>query len=358
MRILVTGGAGFIGSAVTRQMVAAGRHEILNVDKLTYAANPDNLKEVSSLPNYRFERIDICDAPAIRQAIADFDPDCFIHLAAETHVDRSIDGPGSFITTNVVGTSVLLQAATDHWLGLTPARAKAFRFVHVSTDEVFGSLGPTGHFSETTPYAPNSPYSASKASSDMLVRAWHRTYGLPALVSNCSNNYGPYQFPEKLIPVVILAALEGRPIPVYGKGTNVRDWLYVEDHVSALVAILERGRPGETYAVGGGAELTNLELVRLVCSLMDELIPESPHRPHEQLITFVADRPGHDLRYAIDASKAERELGWRPAMSVAEGMRRTVRWYLENRWWWEAIRARGFKDDRLGLGAPAQAAAD
>lgn len=346
MKILVTGGAGFIGSAVVRQLITETEHEVVNLDKLTYAANLDNVAGVAASPRYAFVRADIRDRAAMDALFSRHRPDAVMHLAAESHVDRSIDGPADFIETNILGTYTLLEAARAYLAGGGP---RHFRFHHVSTDEVYGTLGPDGLFTEETPYAPNSPYSSSKASSDMLVRAWHHTYGLPVVTSNCSNNYGPYQFPEKLIPVVILAALEGRPIPVYGKGENVRDWLYVEDHAAALRRILETGRLGETYNVGGHNELTNIGLVRLLCRLMDELCPDSPYAPHEGLITFVTDRPGHDLRYAIDAGKIERELGWRPSVTVEEGLRRTVRWYLGNRAWWEAIRARGFKGERLGL---------
>ena len=349
MRILVTGGAGFIGSALVRHCLRRPGLDIVNVDKLTYAANLDSLKEVLPSNSYTFERVDITDLRAIARVFSDHRPNAVIHLAAESHVDRSIDGPAAFVETNIIGTYALLEAARPYWEGLRGSDRSQFRFLHVSTDEVFGSLGPSGHFTEATPYAPNSPYSASKAGSDLLVRAWHQTYGLPVLTSNCSNNYGPYQFPEKLIPVVILAALEGRPIPVYGAGTNIRDWLFVEDHVGALLRILERGAPGETYAVGGRNEITNIDLVRMVCRLMDEFLPDSSHCPHEKLITFVTDRPGHDLRYAIDATKLERELGWSASVNVTEGLRRTVRWYLDNKWWWQAIRARGFQDGRLGV---------
>lgn len=348
MRILVTGGAGFIGSAVVRLALRSG-YGVLNVDKLTYASNLDNLKEVLPHANYAFLKADIADRAEMDRALADYKPDAIVHLAAESHVDRSIDGPDAFIEANIVGTYRLLQAARAYWMQLAGAAKERFRFLHISTDEVFGSLGKDGLFSEATPYAPNSPYSATKASSDFLVRAWHHTYGLPTLTSNCSNNYGPYQFPEKLIPVVILSALDGKPIPVYGKGENVRDWLFVEDHAAALLRILEAGRIGETYNVGGRNEARNIDLVRLICRTLDEYLPESPHRSHEKLIAFVADRPGHDLRYAIDASKIERELGWRPSSSIEDGLRKTVAWYLENRWWWEAIRARGFAGERQGL---------
>jgi len=358
MRILVTGGAGFIGSCLIRHCLRHTAHQIVNLDKLTYASDLRSLKEVLPSDRYAFEQGDIADRPFLDGIFAKHEPDAVMHLAAESHVDRSIDGPADFIQTNIVGSYVLLEAARGYYNSLSPDRRARFRFHHISTDEVFGSLSDAGLFTEASPYAPNSPYSASKASSDMLVRAWHHTYGLPVVTSNCSNNYGPYQFPEKLIPVVILAALNGQPIPVYGKGTNIRDWLFVEDHARARVKILEDGRVGETYNVGGRNELKNIDLVRLLCGALDDLLPSSPHRPHENLITFVADRPGHDLRYAIDASKIERELGWRPQTSVEDGVRSTVSWYLENRWWWEPIRERGTSGGRLGLGetAPVRAA--
>ena len=351
MRILVTGGAGFIGSAVIRHCLRNTEHEIVNLDKLTYAANLDNLREVLPHGRYAFEPADICDAGTLARIFQKYDPEAVMHLAAESHVDRSIDGPQAFIDTNIVGTYALLQAARRHYEGLSESRRAAFRFHHVSTDEVFGSLGDEGYFTEATAYAPNSPYSASKAAADMLVRAWHHTYGFPAVTSNCSNNYGPYQFPEKLIPVAILSALDGRPIPVYGAGTNIRDWLYVEDHAAALLAVLTNGKIGHTYNVGGRSELRNIDLVRLICRALDDLLPGSGHRPHEALISFVADRPGHDQRYAIDASKIERELGWRPSVEIEEGIRKTVAWYLENRWWWQAIRKRGHSGERIGLNA-------
>ena len=349
MRILVTGGAGFIGSAVIRHVIAATGHEVVNVDKLTYAASLSSLQSVSRDQRYVFEHADIRDAAAMARVFDRHEPDAVLHLAAESHVDRSIDGPAAFIETNIVGTYVLLEAARDYWERLPVDRKERFRFHHVSTDEVYGSLGTEGLFTEETPYAPNSPYSASKASSDMLVRSWRHTYGLPTVTSNCSNNYGPYQFPEKLIPVVVIAALDGRPIPVYGTGRNVRDWLYVDDHAEALLTVLTRGSVGETYNVGGNNEIANIDLVKQLCEALDELVPESPHRPHADLITFVTDRPGHDLRYAIDATKLSTTLGWTPTVMVAEGLRRTVRWYLENRSWWEAIRARRLMGERLGL---------
>jgi dTDP-glucose 4,6-dehydratase len=341
MKLLVTGGAGFIGSAVVRHAIADG-HEVVNLDALTYAANPANVASVSENPNYAFESADIRDRAGLDRVFARHQPDAVMHLAAESHVDRSIDGPAAFIDTNINGTYTLLEAARAYWGG-----ARDFRFHHISTDEVFGTLGETGCFTETTPYAPNSPYSASKASSDHLVRAWGETYGLPVVVSNCSNNYGPFHFPEKLIPVVILNALAGRPIPVYGRGENVRDWLFVEDHARALLEVVRKGRVGQSYNVGGNAEAKNIEVVRKICALMDELHSEGA--PHDRLITFVTDRPGHDFRYAIDASKIRSELGWQPSVTLDEGLRKTVAWYLENREWWQEIQARGHKLERLGL---------
>ena len=347
MKILVTGGAGFIGSAVIRRAIAQG-HDVLNIDKLTYAANPANLAAVADHSRYAFEQKDICDGDAMRAAFSAFKPDAVMHLAAESHVDRSIDGPKEFIQTNIFGTFSLLEAARAYAAsGDAPAN---FRFHHVSTDEVYGSLGPTGEFTETSPYQPNSPYSASKASSDMLARAWSETFHIPVVVTNCSNNYGPCQFPEKLIPVVIIAALEGREIPIYGKGDNVRDWLHVDDHAEALLLVAERGEIGETYNIGGRAERTNLELVKMICSILDQELPDSLHKPHADLIAFVKDRPGHDARYAINCDKIERELGWTPAHTIEAGMRDTVRWYLDNRDWWQAIRERGFDAERrLGV---------
>jgi dTDP-glucose 4,6-dehydratase len=344
MRILVTGGAGFIGSAVVRRALDDG-HEVVNLDKLTYAANLENLSGYDAREGYAFVKADICDAAAVRATLDRLRPDAVMHLAAESHVDRSIDGPGAFIETNINGTFTLLQEARRYFEGLSGAAKERFRFHHVSTDEVYGTLGAEGLFTEETPYRPNSPYSASKAASDFLVRAWHETFKLPVVASNCSNNYGPFQFPEKLIPVAVIAALEGKRIPVYGKGENIRDWLYVEDHAAALLAVLEKGRLGETYNIGGANERRNIDLVRLICRLMDDMAPRN--HPHEDLIEFVPDRPGHDLRYAIDASKIARELGWKPSVTVEEGMRRTVRWYLDNRGWWEKLRARA--GGRLGL---------
>ena len=346
MRLLVTGGAGFIGSAVVREAIAAD-HQVLNVDKLTYAANLANIASVEGSPDYAFEERDICDADAMQALFAEFKPDTVMHLAAESHVDRSIDGPKEFIETNIIGTFTLLEAARRY---VTEDAPENFRFHHVSTDEVYGSLGPTGAFTETSPYQPNSPYSASKASSDMLARAWGETFNVPVLVTNCSNNYGPHQFPEKLIPVVIISALEGRPIPIYGKGENVRDWLHVGDHADALLLVAEKGVVGETYNIGGRAERTNLELVKTICALLDEKLPQAASKPHERLIEFVTDRPGHDARYAIDCTKIERDLGWRPSRTIESGMNETVDWYLANQDWWEAIRARGFDSSaRQGL---------
>ncbi|MGI3165187.1 dTDP-glucose 4,6-dehydratase [Pseudooceanicola sp. 200-1SW] len=347
MKILVTGGAGFIGSAVVRLAVARG-HAVVNLDALTYAACPENVASVADSPLYAFERADIRDAGALRRIFDDHAPDAVMHLAAESHVDRSIDAPGDFVDTNVMGTATLLQAARGYWQGR--GRPEGFRFHHISTDEVFGSLpaDPGQRFSETTPYAPSSPYAASKAASDHLVRAWGATYGLPVVLSNCSNNYGPFHFPEKLIPVVILNALAGRPIPVYGDGAQVRDWLYVEDHAEALLTVLRRGQTGRSYNVGGDAEVTNLDLVRRICRLLDARRPGGA--PHEDLITFVADRPGHDRRYAIDASRLRAELGWRPSVTLDEGLARTVDWYLDNRAWWQPLLARAGLGTRLGLG--------
>lgn len=353
MRFIVTGGAGFIGSAVVRHLIADTGHEVLNLDKLTYAGNLDNLSSVADDPRYRFERADICDPSAIRRIFEDYKPDVVMHLAAESHVDRSIDGPGTFIETNVVGTFVLLEAARWHWAALQNlddgGEAKArFRFHHVSTDEVFGSLGAEGFFHEDSTYQPNSPYSASKAGSDHLARAWHHTYGLPTVASNCSNNYGPYHFPEKLIPLVILNALEGKPLPVYGTGANVRDWLYVEDHARALVEIATRGVIGESYNVGGWNERRNIDVVEAICDLVDEMAPSKDIGGRRRLITFVTDRPGHDGRYAIDAGKIKRELGWEPRETFESGLRKTVRWYLDNPAWWGRIRSGVYRGERLG----------
>ena len=348
--LLVTGGAGFIGSALVRLLVATTAHRVVTVDRLTYAGNLDSLARVAGHPRHALERVDVADRAAVRALFERHRPAGVLHLAAESHVDRSIDGPDDFVRTNVVGTFTLLEEARRHWLGLAGAERDAFRFVHVSTDEVFGSLGDSGHFTEGTPYAPSSPYSATKAGSDHLVRAWHHTYGLPTVTTNCSNNYGPYQFPEKLVPLMILNALEGRPLPVYGRGDNVRDWLHVDDHAAALALAFERGVPGETYCIGGGSERTNLDVVRAICATVDELAPD-PAGPRERLITFVQDRPGHDHRYAIDASKIERELGWRPGRTFETGLRETVRWYLDNRTWWERVRSGAYRDGADGDGA-------
>ncbi|MCA9205729.1 MAG: dTDP-glucose 4,6-dehydratase [Planctomycetales bacterium] len=348
---LITGGAGFIGGCLVRQWLADTRAlRIVNVDALTYAGNLDSLASVANDPRHRFVRADITDAAAMRRLLAEHQPAAVIHLAAESHVDRSIDGPAAFVKTNVVGTCTLLDAAREYWQTLAEPDRSDFRLLHVSTDEVYGSLGPTGRFEEATPYQPNSPYSASKAASDHFVRAYHHTYGLPTLITNCSNNYGPYQFPEKLIPLMILSAIDGRPLPVYGDGMNVRDWLYVEDHCRALRRVLQAGQPGETYNIGGNCERTNLQVVRTICETMDRLRPELPHRPCADLITFVPDRPGHDRRYAIDASKIEAELGWRPQQSFETGLEQTVRWYVANASWVERVTTGKYRGERLGMG--------
>ncbi|ACB97059.1 dTDP-glucose 4,6-dehydratase [Beijerinckia indica] len=347
-RFLVTGGAGFIGSAVVRHLIEDTPHEVCVLDKLTYAGNLDNLEPVAKNPRYRFKQVDICDRAAVATLIASYQPRIIMHLAAESHVDRSIDGPAAFIETNLVGTFTLLEAARCFWQDLPGEEKAAFRFHHVSTDEVFGSLGADGFFQETTAYQPNSPYSASKAGSDHLVRAWGHTYGLPTVTSNCSNNYGPYHFPEKLIPLMILNALEGKPLPVYGNGQNIRDWLYVEDHARALVAIALAGRPGESYNVGGWNERANIDVVQAVCALVDEMAPDAAIGPREKLITFVTDRPGHDARYAIDATKIKQDLGWTPRETFETGLRKTVRWYLDHPEWWQRIRSGLYRGERLG----------
>ena len=348
-KLIVTGGAGFIGSAYIRKVIANTDWYVVNLDKLTYAASLDAVSGLEGSRRYRLQQGDICDAQSVVQLLKLEQPDAIVHFAAESHVDRSIDAPSIFLQTNVMGTLALLEAAARYCDGMTGQRRDAFRFHHISTDEVFGSLGETGAFDEESAYRPNSPYSASKASADHLVRAWHHTYGLPTITSNCSNNYGPFQFPEKLIPLTIIRALSGQPLPVYGDGGNVRDWLYVEDHVAALIAVLERGRIGATYNVGGGAEARNIDLVKTLCGILDRLAPAASHRKHEQLIQFVPDRPGHDRRYAINAAKIGSELGWGPVETLASGLEKTVFWYLDNRAWWEAILNRKYDTTRLGL---------
>lgn len=376
-RVLITGGAGFIGSAVIRHLIGRADVRVLNFDKLTYAGNLASLREVQDNPLYAFKQADICDRLAVAEALAGFRPDAIMHLAAESHVDRSIDGPASFIETNITGTFVLLEAATAYWKSLPSVAREAFRFQHISTDEVYGSLGPEGLFTEQTPYDPRSPYSASKAASDHLVRAWYHTYGLPVLITNCSNNYGPFHFPEKLIPLVMLNALDGKPLPVYGKGDNVRDWLYVEDHAKALALVLDKGVPGLSYNIGGNNERTNLQVVETICEILDKLRPITDEirgtwsaergtsseettthnsqlttyrqiRSYKDLICFVPDRPGHDKRYAIDATRIKRELGWRAEETFESGIAKTVQWYLENDWWWGPLRAERYAGQRLG----------
>jgi dTDP-glucose 4,6-dehydratase len=343
MKLLVTGGAGFIGSAVVRLGIARG-HAVVNLDAMTYAANAENVASVAGSNLYSFEQADIRDRAALDRIFATHAPDAVMHLAAESHVDRSIDGPADFIETNITGTFNLLEAARTYWTA--QGKPDSFRFHHVSTDEVFGSLGPEGQFTETTPYDPRSPYSASKAASDHLVRAWHETYGLPVVLTNCSNNYGPFHFPEKLIPVVILNAIHGKPIPVYGGGENIRDWLYVEDHADALLLVVQKGAVGRSYNIGGENERRNIDLVRTICALLDEMVPKPA--PYADQITFVTDRPGHDARYAIDPARIRDELGWRPSVTVEEGLRRTVRWYLDNETWWRPLLARQGVGERLG----------
>ena len=343
MKLLITGGAGFIGSAVVRLAIAQG-HEVVVLDALTYAACLDNLAPVSGSDKYRFVEGDICDRALLDQVLGDHRPEAVMHLAAESHVDRSIDGPGAFIETNITGTYTLLEAARCYWRD--SSKSDSFRFHHISTDEVFGSLGKTGYFTKETSYAPNSPYAASKAASDHLVRAWHETYGLPVVLSNCSNNYGPYHFPEKLIPVIIINALAGKPLPIYGNGENVRDWLYVEDHADALLTVLTKGKIGRSYNIGGENEATNIDIVREICAILDRLRPAA--RPYFELVNFVADRPGHDLRYAIDPTRIRTELGWRPAITLTQGLEKTVRWYLDNEDWWKALHNRSGVGNRLG----------
>ncbi len=346
MKILITGGAGFIGSAVVRKAVADG-HEVVNLDVLSYSANLENVASVADSPRYAFEEADVCDAGRMAEIFARHQPDAVMHLAAESHNDRAIDGPLAFVRSNVMGTAVLLEAARAYWNGLSADCKAAFRFHHVSTDEVFGALGEDGAFTEETPYDPNSPYSASKAGADHLVRAWGRTYGFPVVITNCANNYGPFQFPEKLIPTVIVRAMEGKTIPVYGDGRQVRDWLHVDDHAEALLLVLGKGRLGETYCIGGDSDHRNLEIVKILCAELDKVAPANT--PHAEKIAFVADRPGHDFRYAIDAAKLKAELGWAPSTPLDQGLAETVRWYVENRDWWQAIRDKGFHSERLGL---------
>ena len=352
MRILVTGGAGFIGSAVIRYIIENTHHHVLNVDKLTYAGNLESLRSIEKSERYKFSQTDICDQVVLERIFHEFQPDSVMHLAAESHVDRSIDGPAAFIQTNIVGTYSLLEAARKYWLSLTLNAKEAFRFHHISTDEVYGDLeGTTDLFTETTPYTPSSPYSASKASSDHLVRAWQRTYGLPTIVTNCSNNYGPYHFPEKLIPLVILNALDMKPLPIYGKGDQIRDWLFVEDHARALYQVVTEGVVGETYNIGGHNEKQNIEVVKTICKILDELKPQSTGQKYETLITFVKDRPGHDLRYAIDAAKIEKELGWTPQETFETGIRKTVAWYLNNLDWCRRVQDGSYQRERLGVNA-------
>lgn len=349
-KVLVTGGAGFIGCNFIHLLVESGAYQVLNLDKLTYAGNLDSLKSIENNPGYTFVKGDICDGKLVDKVLKEFCPDWVVHFAAESHVDRSIDGPADFINTNIFGTFTLLEAVRKYWTNLSGAKKDGFRFHHISTDEVYGTLGETGYFTESTPYAPNSPYSASKASSDHLVRAYHHTYGLPTLTTNCSNNYGPYQFPEKLIPLMILNALEGKNLPIYGTGENVRDWLYVLDHCRAILTVLKNGRPGETYNIGGHNEKTNISIVHTICDILDERKPRTDNRSYREQITFVKDRPGHDLRYAIDASKIKNELGWVPEETFETGIVKTVEWYLNNLDWCKRVTDGSYRRERLGLG--------
>ena len=350
MKIIVTGGAGFIGSAVIRHIIKNTKNQVLNIDKLTYAGNLESLVDIEDNPRYSFKQIDICDTEAIEKAFNDFQPDLIMHLAAESHVDRSIDGPAEFINTNILGTYTILEAGRKYWQSLDNSKQSTFKFHHISTDEVYGDLeGTTDLFTETTPYAPSSPYSASKASSDHLVRAWYRTYALPVVITNCSNNYGPYHFPEKLIPLVILNALDGKPLPIYGKGDQIRDWLYVEDHARALYKVVIEGTIGETYNIGGHNEKQNIEVVKTICAILDELKPQSDGQPYESLITFVTDRPGHDVRYAIDATKIKNDLGWTPEETFDTGIRKTVEWYLNNLEWCRRVQDGSYQRERLGV---------
>ena len=350
MKIIVTGGAGFIGSAVIRHIIKNTKNQVLNIDKLTYAGNLESLVDIEDNPRYSFKQIDICDTEAIEKAFNDFQPDLIMHLAAESHVDRSIDGPAEFINTNILGTYTILEAGRKYWQSLDNSKQSTFKFHHISTDEVYGDLeGTTDLFTETTPYAPSSPYSASKASSDHLVRAWYRTYALPVVITNCSNNYGPYHFPEKLIPLVILNALDGKPLPIYGKGDQIRDWLYVEDHARALYKVVIEGTIGETYNIGGHNEKQNIEVVKTICAILDELKPQSDGQPYESLITFVTDRPGHDVRYAIDATKIKNDLGWTPEETFDTGIHKTVEWYLNNLEWCRRVQDGSYQRERLGV---------
>jgi dTDP-glucose 4,6-dehydratase len=351
LNIIVTGGAGFIGSAVIRQYISATEHTIINVDALTYAGNLESLAEVETNPRYHFEQVNICDKEEMARVFKQYQPDAIMHLAAESHVDRSIDGPADFIQTNIVGTCNLLEVARNYWNQLSESKKSSFRFHHVSTDEVYGDLDDTGFFTEQTSYDPSSPYSASKASSDHLVRAWFRTYGFPMVITNCSNNYGSHQFPEKLIPLVTLNALEGKPLPIYGNGQQIRDWLHVDDHARALRLVLEKGKNGETYNIGGHNEKTNLEVVHTICSLLDELVPDSAHKPHKELITYVTDRPGHDVRYAIDADKIANTLGWLPRETFESGIKKTIVWYLANAQWCQHVQDGSYQRERLGSGS-------